>query len=148
MWKKSYSEKKWLSQYFFFKATIKLKQLRCAKKETYRKEDRFLYRQGRNILIRKIRVAKRSYFEKLKNQLSANELANVWRSLKNIIGRPSSITEENRQPADNLNVFYCGFERRTLSSIIVFPHLRCTSNSQISYTYLQLSGPPPLVILE
>ena len=59
--------------------TAKLKQLRQAKEEAFRSGDRILYNQARNTLTKEIRVAKRSYSEKLKNRFSANDPASVWR---------------------------------------------------------------------
>ncbi len=48
--------------------TAKLRQLRQAKEEAYRSGDRVLYNQARNTLMKEIRVAKKSYTEKLKNK--------------------------------------------------------------------------------
>ncbi|XP_058026110.1 uncharacterized protein LOC131191710 [Ahaetulla prasina] len=95
--------------------TAKLKQLRRSKEEAYRKGDKMLYNQARNVLTREIRAAKRSYSEKLKNQFSTNEPANMWKTLKNITGygKSPSQAKENQQLADgDLNVFYCKFERK------------------------------------
>ena len=93
--------------------TTKLKQLRHSKEEAYRKGDRMLYNQARNVLTREIRAAKRNYSEKLKNQFSTNEPANMWKTLRNITGysKPPPQAEGNQQLADDLNVFYCRFEK-------------------------------------
>ena len=64
--------------------TAKLRQLRKAKEEAYRSGDRILYNQARNTLTKEIRVAKRSYSEKLKNRFSSNDPASVWRGLQDI----------------------------------------------------------------
>ncbi|XP_058042562.1 uncharacterized protein LOC131200143 isoform X1 [Ahaetulla prasina] len=103
--------------------TPKLKQLRHSKEEAYRKGDKMLYNQARNVLTREIRAAKRSYSEKLKNQFSANEPANMWKTLKNITGygKPPSQAEGNQQLADDLNVFYCRFERKLQPPISITP---------------------------
>ena len=61
--------------------TARLRQLRQAKEEAYRSGDRVLYRQARNTLNKEVRVAKRGYSEKLKNQFSTNDPASVWRGL-------------------------------------------------------------------
>uniref|UniRef100_A0A2D4J0W3 Uncharacterized protein n=1 Tax=Micrurus lemniscatus lemniscatus TaxID=129467 RepID=A0A2D4J0W3_MICLE len=73
-----------------------------------------LYNQARNILTREIRAAKRSYSEKLRNQFSTNEPANMWKTLKNItcFSKPPSQAEKNQQLVDDLNVFYCRFENK------------------------------------
>ncbi|XP_058025172.1 uncharacterized protein LOC131191248 [Ahaetulla prasina] len=103
--------------------TPKLKQLRHSKEEAYRKGDKMLYNQARNALTREIRAAKRSYSEKLKNQFSANEPANMWKTLKNITGygKPPSQAEGNQQLADDLNEFYCRFERKLQPPISTTP---------------------------
>ncbi len=49
--------------------TAKLRQLRQAKEEAYRSGDRILYNQARNTLTKEIRVAKRSYTEKLEKKV-------------------------------------------------------------------------------
>ena len=101
--------------------TGKLKQLRHAKEDAYRSGDKILYNQARNKLTKEIRVAKRSYSEKLKNQFSANDPASVWRGLRNITNykSPSPPSVENQQLADTLNAFYCRFEKPRLT-----PHTR------------------------
>lgn len=68
----------------------KLRKLRQAKEEAYSRGDRDLYRQARNNLMKEIKVAKTSYCEKLKNSLSANDPASVWRGLKQITDYKSS----------------------------------------------------------
>ncbi|CAM4735488.1 unnamed protein product [Leuciscus chuanchicus] len=101
--------------------TGKLKQLRHAKEDAYRSGDKILYNQARNRLTKEIRVAKRSYSEKLKKQFSANDPASVWRGLRNITNykSPSPPSVENQQLADTLNAFYCRFEKPRLT-----PHTR------------------------
>ncbi|KAI3361732.1 hypothetical protein L3Q82_002085 [Scortum barcoo] len=90
----------------------KLRQLRQA-----RSGDRILYNQARNTLTKQIRVAKKGYTEKLKNNFSASNSASVWRSLETITNyrRPSPHTAGNHQLADELNGFYCRFDRPSFS---------------------------------
>ncbi|KAL0146691.1 hypothetical protein M9458_058031 [Cirrhinus mrigala] len=97
--------------------TGKLKQLRHAKEDAYRCGDKILYNQARNRLTKEIRVAKKNYSEKLKKELSANDPTSVWTGLKNITmyKKPPPQSVENQQLADDLNVFYCRFEKSRLT---------------------------------
>ncbi len=97
--------------------TGKLKQLRQAKEDAYRSGDKILYNQARNRLTKEIRVAKKNYSEKLKKELSANDPASVWTGLRNITmyKTPPPQSVENQQLADDLNVFYCRFEKARLT---------------------------------
>ncbi len=97
--------------------TGKLKQLRQAKEDAYRSGDKILYNQVRNRLTNEIRVAKNNYSEKLKKILSANDPASVWTGLRNITmyKTPPPQSVENQQLADDLNVFYCRFEKARLT---------------------------------
>ncbi len=69
------------------------------------------------------RVAKRTYSGKLRNKLSSSDSASVWKGLKDITNykTPSPSTVENQQLADDLNEFYCRFEKT--------PFTRRVSNS-------------------
>ncbi len=98
--------------------TGKLKQLRQAKEDAYRSGDKILYNQARNRLTKEIRVAKKNYYKKLKKELSANDPASVWTGLRNITmyKTPPPLSVENQQLADDLNVFYCRFEKARLST--------------------------------
>ncbi|KAK3506176.1 hypothetical protein QTP70_000937 [Hemibagrus guttatus] len=92
----------------------KLKQLHQAKEEAYRSGDKVLYKQAKYTLNREIRVAKQNYSEKLKKQLSSNDSSSVWNGLKTITSykTPSPGTEANQQLAEDLNEFYCRFEKQ------------------------------------
>ncbi len=78
--------------------------------------DKIWYNQARNRLTKEIRVAKKNYSEKLKKELSANDPASVWTGLRNITmyKTPPPQSVEN-QLADDLNVFYCRFEKARLT---------------------------------
>ncbi len=95
--------------------TAKLGQLRQAKEDAYRKGDKDLYKQAKYTLEKEIRVAKRNYSDKLRIQFSSSDSASVWKGLKEITNykTPSPSTVENQQQADNLNEFYCRFEKNT-----------------------------------
>ncbi len=97
--------------------TAKLRQLRQAKEDAYRNGNRVLYKQAKYTLEKEIRVAKRNYSEKLRNQFSSSDSASVWKGLKDITNykTPSPSTVENQQLADNLNEFYCRFEKTPLT---------------------------------
>ncbi len=93
--------------------TAKLRQLRQAKEDAYRKGDKVLYKQAKYTLEKEIRVAKRNYSDKLRIQFSSSDSASVRKGLKEITNykTPSPSTVENQQQADNLNEFYCRFEK-------------------------------------
>uniref|UniRef100_A0AAQ6IJQ8 Reverse transcriptase domain-containing protein n=1 Tax=Anabas testudineus TaxID=64144 RepID=A0AAQ6IJQ8_ANATE len=97
--------------------TPNLRKLRQAKEEAYRSGDRSLYRQARNRLTKEIKAAKRSYGEKLQNNLSLNDPASVWRGLQHITNyrKPSPHPEASKHLADDLNNFYCRFEKNHLT---------------------------------
>ncbi len=57
--------------------TAKLRQLRQAKEDAYRKGDRVLYKQAKYTLEKEIRVAKRNYSEKIRIQFSSSDSASV-----------------------------------------------------------------------
>ncbi|KAI2665131.1 RNA-directed DNA polymerase from mobile element jockey [Labeo rohita] len=92
--------------------TAKLRHLRQAKEDTFRKGDRVLYNQARNTLNKEIRAAKRTYAKRLEDQFASNDPASVWKGLKAITNykTPSPSTEVNQQLAEDLNEFYCRFE--------------------------------------
>ncbi len=58
-------------------------------------------------------MAKRNYSGKLRNKLSSSDSASVWKGMKDITSyktlTPSTV--ENKQLADELNEFYCRFEK-------------------------------------
>ncbi len=62
--------------------TAKLRQLRQAKEDAYRKGDKVLYKQAKYTLEKEIRVAKMNYSGKLRNKLSSSDSASVWKGMK------------------------------------------------------------------
>ncbi|KAL0152423.1 hypothetical protein M9458_052146 [Cirrhinus mrigala] len=94
--------------------SAKLKQLCQAKEDAYRSGNKALYKQAKYTLNREIRVAKLNYSGKLKKQLSRNDSKSVWNGLKAITSykSPSPSTEASQQLADDLNEFYCRFEKQ------------------------------------
>ncbi len=93
--------------------TAKLRQLRQAKEDAYRKGDKVLFKQAKYTLEKEIRVSKRNYSGKLRNKFSSSDSASVWKGMKDITSykTPSPSTLENQQLADDLNEFYCRFEK-------------------------------------
>ncbi len=106
--------------------TAKLRQLRQAKENAYRKGDIVLYKQAKYTLEKEIRVAKRNYSNKLRAQFSSSDSASVWKGLKAITNykTPSPSTVDNQQQADNLNEFYCRFEKTSWEAPLLSLHLQ------------------------
>ncbi|KAL0165807.1 hypothetical protein M9458_037651, partial [Cirrhinus mrigala] len=106
--------------------SAKLKQLRQAKEDAYRSGNKALYKQAKYTLNREIRVAKLNYSGKLKKQLSRNDSTSVWNGLKAITSckSPSPSTEANQQLADDLNDFYCRFEKQK-TGLTPYTHPDC-----------------------
>ncbi|KAL0148259.1 hypothetical protein M9458_056405 [Cirrhinus mrigala] len=97
--------------------TAKLRQLSQAKEDAYKYGDKVLYKQAKYTLEKEIKVAKRTYSEKLRNQLYSSDSSSVWKGLKVITNckTPSPSTVENQQLADDLNEFYCRFKKTLLT---------------------------------
>ncbi len=104
--------------------TAKLRQLRQVKEDVYRKEDKVLYKQAKYTLEKEIRVAKRNYSDKLRNQFSSSNSASVWKGMKDITSykKPSPSTVDNQQQANNLNEFYFRFEKTPTPTLNTSPH--------------------------
>ncbi|KAL0199177.1 hypothetical protein M9458_007717, partial [Cirrhinus mrigala] len=86
--------------------TAKLRQLRQAKEDAYTYGDKVLYKQAKGIIP-----------EKLRNKFYSSDFSSVWKGLKVITNykTPSPSTVENQQLADDLNEFYCRFEKTPLT---------------------------------
>ncbi len=87
-------------------------------------------------------MAKRNYSKKLRIQFTSSDSASVWKGLKEITNykTPSPSTVENQQLADDLNEFYCRFEKT--------PHTRSEhfSTQPLSPPATPLSPTPTLQI--
>ncbi len=90
--------------------TAKLRQLRQAKEDAYRKGDIVLYKQAKYTLEKEIRVAKRNYSGKRRIQLSSSDSVSVWKGLKDITNwhHPPALWRINNWQASK-NDFYCRF---------------------------------------
>ncbi len=95
--------------------TAKFRQLRQAKEDAYRNGN--IYKQAKCTLEKEIRVAEELFRKAKRNQFSSSDPASVWKGLKYITNykTPSPSTVENQQLADNLNEFYCRFEKTPLT---------------------------------
>ncbi len=104
--------------------TAKIRPLRQAKEDSYRKGDIVLYKQAKYTLEKEIRVAKRNYSGKLRNKLSSWDSASVWKGMKDITGykSPSPSTVEKQQLADDFNDFYVGLEKHPTPKLSTSPH--------------------------
>uniref|UniRef100_A0A8C9W7S9 Reverse transcriptase domain-containing protein n=1 Tax=Scleropages formosus TaxID=113540 RepID=A0A8C9W7S9_SCLFO len=125
--------------------TAKLRQLRQAKEDAYKNGDRVLYKQAKNTLAKEIRVAKRNYSEKLKKQFSANDPASVWKGLKDITNykTPPPGTVSTQQLADDLNEFYCRFDKPCLTP---YTHSDPLSTNHLT-TQVTPTSPPPVPLI-
>ncbi len=106
--------------------TAKLRQPRQAKEDAYKNGNRDLYKQAKYTLEKEIIVAKRNYSYKLRIQFSSSDTASVWKGLKDITNykTPSPSTVENQQLADDLNEFYCRYEKTPFTPLSPTPELQ------------------------
>ncbi len=104
----SFNLQQWQTMVHCKTQTAPLGQRRCLQEG-----DKVLYKKAKYTLEKEIRVAKRNYSDKLRIQFSSSDSASVWKGLKEITNykTPSPSTVENQQQADNLNEFYCRFEK-------------------------------------
>ncbi|XP_075911483.1 uncharacterized protein LOC142906815 [Petromyzon marinus] len=94
--------------------SAKLRRLRLEKEEAFRSGDRDRFKESKNRFSKAVREAKRLYSERLKHQFSTNDAASVWRGLRQITNykpRAPHTTNDSRL-ANDLNEFYCRFERQ------------------------------------
>lgn len=98
--------------------TAKLKQLRLEKEAAFKSGDMDSFRLAKYSFGKEIKEAKRQYSKKLEQQFAANDSSSVWKGLRVITGcktkSPHSV--EDLKLANELNDFYCRFERQWTSS--------------------------------
>ena len=94
--------------------TAKLRQLRSEKEDAFRSGDRVMFKEAKYKFSKEVRGAKRLYSEKLQNQFSANDSASVWRGFRQITNYKAKTPHSmnNSRLANDLNEFYCRFERQ------------------------------------
>ncbi|KAK9523400.1 hypothetical protein VZT92_019794 [Zoarces viviparus] len=92
--------------------TAELRQLRRQKDQAFESEDKVLYKESKYRFSKAVRDAKRLYFEKLQQQLSANDSASVWRGVRQITNyKPKTPHSMNDlRLADEFNDYCCRFE--------------------------------------
>ena len=103
--------------------TAKLRRLRLDKEDAFRSGDKDRFKESKNRFSKAVREAKRLYSERLKRQFSANDSASVWRGLRQITNykpRAPHSTNDSRL-ANDLNEFYCRFERQLESPELSLP---------------------------
>ncbi len=119
--------------------TAELRQVRQAKQDAYRNGDKILYKQAKYTLEKEIRVAKMNfsdYSDKLRIQFSSIDSTSVCKDLKdNQLQDTTPSTVENQHLADDLNEFYCRFEKT--------PHA-CSGNLSTQPPPINTSSNPPL----
>ncbi len=81
--------------------TAKLRQLRQAKEDAYRKGDKVLNKQAKYTLEKEIREAKRNYSGKLRHTFSSSDSAWVWKGIKD-----SPVTRHHPPALWRFNNFY------------------------------------------
>ena len=101
--------------------TAKLRRLRLDKEETFWSGDQDRFKEVKYKFSKAVKKATRLYSEKLQHQFSANDSASVWKGLRQITNykpkAPHSIN--NQRLANDLNEFYCCFERQRDSPVKV-----------------------------
>ena len=101
--------------------TGKLRRLRLDKEDAFRSGDKDRFKESKKRFSKAVREAKRLYSERLKRQFSTNDSASVWRGLRQITNyrpRAPHSTNDSRL-ANDLNEFYCRFERQLESQFFV-----------------------------
>ena len=114
--------------------TAKLRRLRLDKEDAFRSGDKDRFKESKNRFSKAVREAKRLYSERLKRQFSANDSASVWRGLRQITNykpRAPHSTNDSRL-ANDLNEFYCRFERQLESPELSLPSPPLPTNSVTS----------------
>ncbi|XP_061598249.1 NLR family CARD domain-containing protein 3-like [Cololabis saira] len=117
----------------------KLRRLRLQKEEAFRSGDKDRLKKAKYTFSKEVRAAKRLYSEKLRQQFSDNDASSVWKGLRQITNykprAPPSIND--RRLANNLNQFYCRFERQRDSPDTIPPDYIHIPQSHSS------NSPPP-----
>ncbi len=94
--------------------STKHKQLRQAKEDAYRSGNKALYKQAKYRLNREMRVAKKNYSGKLKKTVFKQQLyiSVDGPESHHQLQDPTPSTEASQQLAEDLNEFYCRFEKQ------------------------------------
>lgn len=123
------------------------KEVKNRKKRAFRGRNREEMREAQNELRLCLREAKEAYRRKLENQLSNNQVREVWCGMKAITGynRGSCTVEGSREQADALNTFFNRFNSPapTATSLSQPPFLLQPSRAPIHHPHGS-SLPPAL----
>ncbi|KAG7506751.1 RNA-directed DNA polymerase from transposon BS [Solea senegalensis] len=115
--------------------SAKLRRLRLDKEEAFRSGDKDRFKEAKYKFSKAVKEAKRLYSEKLQHQFSANDSASVWKGLRQITNYKTKVphSSNDQHLANDLNEFYCRFERQRDSPATI-PHNTLSSS---------VSPPPP-----
>ncbi|KAG7459167.1 hypothetical protein JOB18_037064, partial [Solea senegalensis] len=131
--------------------TAKLRRLRLDKEEAFRSGDKDRFKEAKYKFSKAVKEAKRLYSEKLQHQFSANDSASVWKGLRQITNyKPKAPHSFNDQRlANDLNKFYCRFERQRDSTATIphngsqHPQLQCFTSTSPTSAGAWASPPMP-----
>ncbi|KAJ8397323.1 hypothetical protein AAFF_G00441570 [Aldrovandia affinis] len=107
--------------------TAQLRRLRSEKEEARRSGDKDRFKEAKYRFAKAAKEAKHRFSEKLQQQFSEGNPASVWKGLKTITNyKPKSPqTSDNLSLANELNEFYCRFEKeRFLPALSLHPPRR------------------------
>ncbi|KAJ8399577.1 hypothetical protein AAFF_G00409880 [Aldrovandia affinis] len=93
--------------------SAQLRRLRSEKEEARRSGDKDRFKEAKYRFAKAAKEAKHRFSEKLQQQFSEGNPASVWKGLKTITNyKPKSPqTSDNLSLANELNEFYCRFEK-------------------------------------
>ncbi len=94
--------------------TARLRQLRLEKDAAFKCGDKIRFKESKHKFSKAAREAEQLYSEKLQLQFSANDSTSVWKGLRQITNcKPKAPhSDYDQRLANNLNEFYCRFERQ------------------------------------
>ena len=100
--------------------TAELGQLRLAKEKAFRSGVKDKFKESKYRFSKAVRDAKLSYSKRLQRQFSDNDPASVWKGLRLLTNYKPSAPHSIDDPhlANDLNKFYCRFERQCSPVII------------------------------
>ena len=115
-----------------------LRRLRSEKEVARRSGDVALFRKAKYRFAKTVREARHRFSEKLKQQLSEGNSSSVWKGLKSITNyKPKSPQASDNLPlANELNEFYCRFERE----VPLAPSLQPPGHNH--YARIEVNPPP------
>ncbi|KAJ8405686.1 hypothetical protein AAFF_G00316660 [Aldrovandia affinis] len=97
--------------------TAQLRRLRSEKEEARRSGDKDRFKEAKYRFAKAAKEAKHRFSEKLQQQFSEGNPASVWKGLKTITNYKSPQTSDNLSLANELNEFYCRFEKERVIAL-------------------------------